>query len=77
MTSETEYLTVAFEIDVNGETKRPEMDGLSILPRVGESIECNHVHGTKVFFEVSEIHHHFSSIANNILQQITVRGTAV
>ncbi|MDQ2878258.1 MAG: hypothetical protein M3R41_04195 [Pseudomonadota bacterium] len=76
MTLGTDDLRVAFEIDINGEKKRLEMDGLSIIPRVGEIVECNYVHGTRASFEVTEVYHHVSNIGHKILQQITVRGAA-
>lgn len=74
--SSTGMPNVSLEVDVDGETKRIDLGHVVHLPRVGDSIECNYVHGVKLFFEVTDVHHHFFNSGHDIVQQITVRGEA-
>ncbi len=75
--SETENLSIRFEIDINGEATSMEMDNLAVLPRTGDVVECNYVHGTKVEFEVIAVRHFLYSSGHDIIQNITVRGRAI
>ena len=74
MTAISDYLVVRLEVDANGELELIDPINISILPRIGETVECDYLHGSKVAFEVTDIRHLLSSIGENILQQITIYG---
>ena len=77
MMSESENLTVRFEIEIDGEATSIDIDKLAVLPRTGDVVECNYVHGTKVEFEVTGVRHFLYNSGHDIIQSITVRGKAI
>ena len=77
MTPESEDLIVSFEVEIDGAIRRFNGSGLSILPSVGNQVEFNYVEGEKFRFEVTSVKHFLSSMAQGLLQQITVHGRII
>lgn len=77
MMIDLEYLHIIFAIETDEGTENVSGDGLSILPGVGDVVEMDYVHGTKITFVVTSLKHHLSSIGEKVLQQIEVSGKKI
>ncbi len=77
MMSNAENFSVRFEIETSDGVRPVEIGYLGAIPREGELVECNYVHGTKIKFEVSEIRHFVYNSGHDIIQRVTVRGQEI
>ena len=70
-------LAINFEVQTSDGVKNIEIGSLGVVPRIGELIECNYVHGTKIKFEVSEVRHFLYNSGHSIMQHIVIRGEEI
>ncbi|CAN0304548.1 unnamed protein product [Chrysoparadoxa australica] len=73
MTEDTNLL-VRLHADNGDSIVELDLGGLTVIPSVGDTVECNYVHGEKFTVEVIEVKHFLSTVGEAILQQITILG---
>ncbi len=69
--------SVSFEIETTEEAVHIEVGPLRAVPREGEVVACNYVHGTKIEFRVDTVEHFLYSSGKDIIQMVTVKGREV
>ena len=69
--------SISFKVDGNDiifENVDSPFDDLRLIPRVGDQVSFNYVHGLKLHFTVTSVTHFIYSSGHDIVQYVTIHG---